>query len=149
VTVPFRRLRRSWPVLLLVIPVVLLPIGVLTMRLCERPLDTSGSTHVPAWLARIKEGDDVAFPAHMLLGTLLQAAGCDGVASGLQWLKAAAHARSAGEIERSAAGLRAVAAYLGSITALDEQLCPFVASGYANARQRQAADQAGLVCGSP
>ena len=135
--------------LVLVIPVGLLPTCLLAASLCEQPLGSGTPTRFPAWLTRIKERDDVAFPAHALLGTMLHTARCHAAASGLQWLKAAAHARSAAEIERSAAGMRSSAACLGSVSALAAQLCPFVKGGFANPRQSQAAAQAGLACSLP
>jgi hypothetical protein len=135
-------------VLLLVILVSLFPIGFLTAGLRQHLLDGGTPMRLPAWLIRIKEQDDVAFPAHALLGAVFRVAGCNAAASGLQWLKAAAHARNPGEVEQSVAGLRSAAQCLGSVAALAERLCPLVHGGYANVRQRRAVDGAGLGCSS-
>jgi len=109
----------------------------------------SGTTRLPDWLTVLKERDELAFPAHAALGNILTVLGCSPAASGLQWLKAAAHARTPPEITLASDGLLAVAEHFGSSQALSVVLCPFVAGGYARPSQQQAAERAGLVCSLP
>jgi hypothetical protein len=97
----------------------------------------------------LKGRDEVSFTAHATLGTALDALGCDAGATGLQWLKAAAHARDAGDVARAGDGLQVAARRLGSTQALTMRLCPYVSRGYVNSNQKQAAELAGLSCTRP
>jgi hypothetical protein len=81
------------------------------------------------------------------MGRALAALGCAPAAIGLQWLKAAAHARNEAEIEQASGGLRQ-ASERGGAHALAERLCPYVADSYVGPAQQAAAEQAGLACGA-
>jgi hypothetical protein len=128
---------------------VLALLGWAVHRVCNEPMDLSGTSSVPAWLSTFKQRDEIAFPVHAALGNVLSALDCDPLVSGLQWLKAAAHARSPAEIALTSSGLQNAAQRLGSSQALADRLCRFVARGYAGANQREVAEQAGVVCISP
>ena len=58
-------------------------------------------------LTAVTDRDAVAYPAHVLAALALEATRADPAAIGLQWLKAAAHARSDARLSRSIRGLRA------------------------------------------
>ena len=45
-----------------------------------------------AW--RVKQRDELAYPAHATLGTIREVAGCSPTAAGFQWIKAGFHAPS-------------------------------------------------------
>lgn len=77
----------------------------LAARLYSRPLDVSGTMYLPRLVKIIKDRNEVAYPAHVILATILEATGGSPTAAGLQWLKAAAHARSDAELIRAARGL--------------------------------------------
>ena len=109
-------------------------------------VDASGVTHVASWLAAVKEVDEVAFAAHAALGRSFCLLACDPAASGLQWLKAAAHARTPAQAARASEGLQKAAERIGSAQALADRLCRFVADGYANRNQQQIVEEAGLTC---
>lgn len=115
-------------------------------RLCTAPLDVGGTTRLPAWAVALKSQDDVAYPAHAVVGTLLDRLACNPAGAGLQWLKAAAHARTSAEVERSAQGLAAAKERSESARAFDASVCQFV-TGALGPGQRAAAARAGLPCG--
>src|SRR4051794_4553592 len=54
-------------------------------RVYTRPLDISGTWHLPEVIRVVKERDDVAYPAHVLLATVLEAMHVAPAAVGLQW----------------------------------------------------------------
>ena len=67
--------------------------------------DLSKLLHVPLWLDAVLANDRVAFPLHVLLGRLLNRLDAPPRAAGLEWLKAAAHARSEHALEIVVQGL--------------------------------------------
>src|SRR5882672_2617509 len=75
--------------LLILVGLGLTLVIVVGQRLYSRPLDISGTYRFPTWLDAIKRRDDVAYPFHAALGTLLNKLGGDPDAAALQWLKAA------------------------------------------------------------
>lgn len=115
-------------------------------RTCAEPIDISGSAVLPGPLAGLKDRDEIAYPAHSTLGTILQEFGCEPPAIGLQWLKAAAHARSSAEVERAVGGLSAALRASPAPAELERQLCLYVATGFARRQQAAAAAAAGLRC---
>lgn len=131
---------------LLVIGIPVASAAAVVAHTCADPLDISGTTPMPGLLAAIKDRDEIAYPAHSALGALLQAFSCEPSAVGLQWLKAAAHARSTTEIERTAGGLSAALRLSLSPVELERQLCRYVSMGFARAQQAAAAAAAGLQC---
>ena len=114
-------------------------------RLYAEPLDVSGTTHLPRWLSTVKERDEIAYPAHVALGTLLNRLHGP-PAAGLQWVKAAAHARSPTEVERVGRGLATTRRRSDSPDHLEQTLCSYVAQGRTRPQQWTALAQTGLSC---
>lgn len=148
--------RRAWlarPARIGLVAVLLLtlvaPAAALSaVRLCGEPLDVSGTYDLPAWVRPVKESDAFAYPAHVAVASLLEAAGCSPSATAVQWLKAAAHARTPAEAAAAANGLR-LARERGDLTSADDQrrLCTYVRLAAARPEQRAALAQADLRCG--
>ena len=88
--------------------------------------------------------DDVAYPTHAALGTVLNLAGASPSAAGVQWVKAASHARSPGDVTRAAQGLAQARRYSRDPSRLDATLCAMIEHG--NPAVWDAADQAHLAC---
>ena len=116
----------------------------LARQTCTTPFDISGHIAVPDWLRATKEADAIAFPAHENIARALRAAQCPPSVSGLQWIKAAAHARSPAENEKVIDGLRADVRRSASDGELAQELCPFVQQPVRE--QRQDLETAGLPC---
>jgi len=70
----------------------------------EGAIDSAGARALQTVL-EVKQADVVAFPAHMLLASALQAGGCDRAAVRVQWIKAALHASRPENAERAAQAL--------------------------------------------
>jgi hypothetical protein len=102
---------------------------VLLALLLRRPLDLSRDGSLPGWLDRLIHQDAVAYPAHAGLGALLEGLRFPPEAVGLQWLKAAAHARTAGQAERLGSGLAATRQRASDPDQLDAALCRYVIGG--------------------
>jgi hypothetical protein len=115
-------------------------------RACHAPVDISGTTRLPAWLVALKEQDAFAYPAHELIGTLLNNAGCSPVAAGLQWIKAGAHARTEQQATQAERGLSVARSRDSQPTTFDAILCAYLANGFANPQQEAITQQAGLSC---
>ena len=113
---------------------------------CREPIDVSGTTRLPAWLVAIKERDELAYPAHAIVGAVLTQAGCSPIAAGLQWLKAGAHARTEQEIMTAEQGLSVARARADPTETFDARLCAYMVDGYANAQQEAVTRGAGLRC---
>lgn len=142
--------RRPWKLgvgVLLVIGVVL--VGALANRTCAEPTDVSGTTRLPAWLTALKNRDEIAYPAHAILGTLLDEAGCPPVVVGLQWIKAGAHARTEHDVEAAGTGLAVARARAVQPEAFDAALCRFIGSGFANAQQEAVVRRSSMACPKP
>jgi hypothetical protein len=85
----------------------------------------------PAWLALVladrlpaPTGEDLAYYwLHAALGGLLDGARCDATASGVQWVKAAIHARSVEQAERAVGGIRGAVARAADPVASAQRLC--------------------------
>jgi hypothetical protein len=138
---------RRWMLVLgvlLIIGIVL--VGTLANRMCAQPTDISGTTRLPAWLTALKNRDEIAYPLHAILGTLLNDAGCPPVVAGLQWVKAGAHTRTEQDIEAAGTGLASSRARAGQPEAFDAALCQFIGSGFANPRQEAVVRRSGLDC---
>jgi hypothetical protein len=115
-------------------------------RACHAPVDISGTTRLPAWLVALKERDAFAYPAHDLMGRLLNDAGCSPVAAGLQWIKAGAHARTEQEATQVEHGLSAARSRDSQPATFDAILCAYLANGFANPQQEAIIQRAGLAC---
>lgn len=116
------------------------------MRACADPIDISRTLTVPSMVDDWKKQDGLAYPVHILLGRILNQAGCSPVAAGLQWIKAGAHVRTDLEVREVARGLAATRDRSDRAGNLDVTLCSFVARGFARPQQEAAMRQAGLRC---
>ncbi len=120
-------------------------------RLCREPLDISGnpSVQLPELVRAVKESDAVAYPAHIALAQMLQDARCAPGAVGVQWGKAAWHARSDAELDRTIVGLRLATERSGPSADLADLLCPkaFKPQDPHDAQFLEALDAAGIACG--
>ena len=120
--------------------------GTVAARLCAEPLDVSGTRSLPRVLSGIKARDEIAYPAHVLLGSILERVGCDPTATALQWLKAAAHARSDRDARHAAAGIASARGRAPAGTDFRVRLCSYVGKGFARPEQAPAAALADLSC---
>jgi hypothetical protein len=130
--------------LLLLITVVIS--GGFAARVCAEPLDVSGTRSLPRVVSLMKQIDEIAYPAHAVLGLALEGLDCDPLATGLQWLKAAAHARSAVDVSRAAAGMARAELRSSDVGRFRTRLCAFVGRTYARPEQASAVREAGLTC---
>jgi hypothetical protein len=120
--------------------------GAFLARICLAPLDVSGTTQIPTHVTTAKGNDGFAYSAHAGLGTALEAFRCSPTATGLQWLKAAAHARSEREASRAASGLAVARERSGAGEQWQSALCGFLGDGSVSPGQALALDEAGLRC---
>ena len=117
----------------------------LVARVYTRPLDVSGTWRLPSVIRAAKERDDVAYPAHVFLATVLEATRAAPTAVGLQWVKAAAHARTQAEAEQVAEGLAKAVRRAAAPEQFAAALCRYVRPS-GRPLEYAAADQAGLRC---
>jgi hypothetical protein len=120
--------------------------SVALVRICVAPLDVSGTTATPAYVTTAKGNDQFAYSAHLGLATLLEAFHCSPTATGLQWLKAGAHARSPAEVSRTAHGLATARQRSGAGEPLESSLCGFLRGGFVSSGQAAAMVQADIRC---
>jgi hypothetical protein len=111
----------------------------------RQPLDVRVNLPIPAWLDRLLDRDEVAYPVHLALGTALETLRFPPEAAGLQWLKGAAHARTAAEAERLGAGLARTRQRSGDPDRIDEALCRHIIGG-GTLGQRAAIARAQMRC---
>lgn len=147
------RFRSRLPKLLLVVSLFLAllvaTIAAAGVRLCRQPLDISSTALVPSWVERAVKRDEVAYPFHATLGTALNQFSCQPLATGLQWFKAAAHARSAADLDQAAEGLSSARERGESGEALASDLCRNLARGREGGQQMAALAKAGIQCAGP
>lgn len=62
---------------------------------------------LPRCVTIIKDRDEFAYPAHVVLAIILEVTNASPTAVGLQWLKASAHARSKADADRASRGFEA------------------------------------------
>jgi hypothetical protein len=72
-----------------------------------RMANVSETLHFPKWLDDLVSQDRVAYPIHATLGSALNWLGGPPLAAAVEWLKAAAHARSRAGLARAARGIAA------------------------------------------
>jgi hypothetical protein len=72
--------------------------------------DISQTLHLPPWVESRIQRDEIAYPAHVALARGFALFHMSPLAEGLQWLKAAAHARSDEQIRTVGDGLRSALA---------------------------------------
>jgi hypothetical protein len=113
--------------------------------LLRQPLDLGATVALPNWLERLARRDEVAYSAHAALGTALEALRFPPEAVGLQWLKAAAHARTAAEAERLGAGLARTRRRSEDPDRVDAALCRYIIGG-GTLGQRAAMARAEMRC---
>ena len=94
-----------------------------------------------------EEFDSLTYAAHTGLGRLLRRGHCDPVATGLQWLKAGAHAHSPAEVEAVAQGIGAARASSSDPMQFDTALCGYVGQGFSTGEQLAATEAGGIECG--
>jgi hypothetical protein len=145
--IPLRLPRQVWAILL-----VLLLAGAglsgarFARQLCNEPLDISGTVYIPSWIDVVKNQDALAYPAHVVLGSVLAQARCRPSAVGLQWFKAASHARNEAELRQAAEGIREARMLETSDQDIRDELCRAIIKGRFRPQQRTALEWAGLRC---
>ena len=106
--------RRRRPIVVLVtVLAMLIPLGALAAVVIGLALvgrDVSKTLRLPAWLETRIQRDEIAYPAHVVLARGFGLFRVSPLAEGLQWLRAAAHARSDDQIRTAGEGLRSVLA---------------------------------------
>jgi hypothetical protein len=120
----------------------------IVLVLASEPVDVTRSRQIPAWLERQSRRDALAYPIHSALGTAFNAVGGSPLAAGVQWFKAAAHARTADEVERAAHGISIARERDAADRTIDATLCAANVRSGAYATQVAAMGQAGLPCGT-
>lgn len=130
----------------LVTGIVLVAAALTVARICSTPIDVSGTTSLPAWVRAVKERDEIAFPAHLLLARSLTTLGCSPEAIALQWIKAAAHARTPEDLATTRDGLRSTTSPAGVATRVADDLCRRLGSRYASQAQQATVEEAGIDC---
>ena len=111
---------------LVVVTAISLPIAI---RIHSGPLDLSGTRDLPAIIEIVKDRDDIAYPAHVALASLLEVTQAAPTAVGLQWIKAAAHARDRDQLRRTATGLARAQRRAASLDEFWATLCPYIRTG--------------------
>lgn len=142
---------RKWKVsrisaILVILALIFLSITALGARACTEPIDVSGTVSLPRVIAEFKKRDEIAFPAHAILGSALGRFSCQPLAIGLQWLKAAGHARSQVDVDLVGRELAALRTREVDSNEVDDFLCLHVRMGVVNANQFAAIQKAGLHC---
>jgi len=98
-------------------------------RVPAAPRDWSETLGLPAWLDALLSRDAVAYPLHAILGASLGALGGPAALAGEEWLKAAAHAQSAGRLARAARGLARARRRLGDADAFERLVAAALIGG--------------------
>jgi len=138
-------------VALLALAAVLATVGALGFEVaCSRPIDLNqaGPTAPGGVVDTFLVVSRLSYGAHAFIGALLGAAGCDGGAVGLQWLKAGWHAETPEQEAAVAAGLRRAVALAGGSQQLEQVVCPYFPTEVRPSQDR-AMRQAGLQCDVP
>ena len=123
-------------------------------RLSSRPLDMTPvrqriGFQIPEPVLAIVKRDGFAFRAHAALAVLIERTQGASAAAGVQWVKAAAHGRTDGDLERVTRGLKTARLRSDDSLTLQATLCAYVENGHWSSMQRQAFDGAGLQCPLP
>jgi hypothetical protein len=88
--------------------------------------------------------DALAYCAHASLATTLNVIGASPKATAIQWLKAASHARSPGEVDRAGLGLKAAVERSGGNPSLEVTIC--LVEGEGSPTVDTAVSKAGVQC---
>jgi hypothetical protein len=126
--------------------IVGLVLGLLVMLTDDQTLDFHRVWPVPSWLEVITRNDKLAYSAHVGLGSALEWFNGPPSATGLQWFKAAAHADTDADIDRTADGIARAKRRDGDEGRLNSLLCAAAMSG-AKGAQLAAMLRAGQHCG--
>lgn len=115
-------------------------IGLLLVIVASAPfiLDTPGPI-APNLLP-----DSTSYQTHAVLGSVINSLGASPSAAGIQWLKAASHARTGGDIAEAARGIAVARERSGNAKQLDVVLCRIVEHGSPSVWA--VADRARLAC---
>jgi hypothetical protein len=95
---------------------------------------------------RVLAKDRLRYWFHAVLGRGLEVAQCDPAASGVQWIEAAAHARSESQLQRAIRGLQRDTSRSPNKAVTDAILCAYAPRGATNAAQTQVMQAAGVHC---
>ena len=115
---------------LLVLPFFLVPgvvVAAVLIRMLTAQGDVTGRLGFPAAAEQFLQRDSVAYPLHATLGAVLNHLGGPPTAAGVQWLKAAAHAESDAQFERTVQGIGDAAARDGDGARVRAAVCPRLA----------------------
>ncbi|MBV8085338.1 MAG: hypothetical protein JO247_11045 [Chloroflexi bacterium] len=113
---------------------------------CDYPIDAVNATRNLPGQTTLAVENTPDFLAHKAIAVTLDAAGCNPLAGGLQWIKAAAHTvRQDRELE-VIDGLRGEAKRSAAPPQLAADLCSYLRPGSARVRQEQELAAAGLPC---
>jgi hypothetical protein len=120
-------------------------------RIRTRPLDVTEVRHrigiqAPQTITSFVKRDGVAFRAHALLADILARSNGAPSAVGVQWVKAAAHARTDAELRQVVRGLQWTVQHSSDHPTLMSTLCTYVEDGWWSGLQRQAFQAAGIEC---
>jgi hypothetical protein len=107
-------------------------------------LNATGALALPSWLDKVTQRSRIAYPAHAAVAAVLEMANLSPAATAVQWVKAAAHARSAVDVERTAKGIEAALARDGNDSRALRTLCTIKDLG--DPSQVRAIQQASLAC---
>ncbi|MFN0074573.1 MAG: hypothetical protein ACKVVP_24085 [Chloroflexota bacterium] len=123
-------------------------------RVRSKPLDMTElqqriGIQMPHAVKSFVKRDDIAFRAHATLALLIERTDGAPAAVGVQWVKAAAHARSETDLQQVSRGLQWSQHRAGATEAHQRTLCSFVEGGYWTGLQREAFAAAGLRCSRP
>jgi hypothetical protein len=102
--------------------------------------------HTPGPVSAIIKRDGVAFRAHSLLAGLIARTNGAPSAVGVQWVKAAAHARTDAELQQVVQGLQWAQQRSAHQAELEPTLCAYVEDGWWTGLQREAFTSAGIQC---
>jgi hypothetical protein len=120
-------------------------------RVRTRPLDMTQVQHhigiqAPHTVTSFVKRDGIAFRAHAFLADVIERANGAPSAVGVQWVKAAAHARTDSELRQVVHGLQWSVQHSTDSSALQSTLCTYVESGWWTGLQREAFQAANLEC---
>jgi hypothetical protein len=131
-------------------PALLLFASALVAAIALRePFDVGSSIPLPDVVRDLKDHDNLAYPAHRWLGTLLERLHYPPEAVGVQWVKAAYHAPTDADVRRAARSLAEARLRAPSADAFRTAVCERVAYATRGGRQRVALLAAGVVCDPP
>jgi hypothetical protein len=120
-------------------------------RVRSKPIDMSEvqqriGVHAPRALTSIIKRDGIAFHAHALLASFIEHSSGDPAAAGVQWVKAAAHARTTDDLQQVIEGLRWGRDHSADRESFQSTICSFVEGNYWSGLQREAFTELGLNC---